>query len=184
VDGGTAYVTGCDALFRALRIADGKELFRISSGAYTGASPALSNGRAYYGTFENEVIAVDLGSRKVLWRYKPERQFPFYSSAAVAGGKVVLGGRDKVVHALDAATGKAAWTFTTRARVDSSPAVAGGKVCVGSGDGRIYVLDLARGTKLEEFDAASPVSASPAVADGRIVLGTQDGQVLAFGAKG
>ena len=76
---------------------------------------------------------------------EPERQFPFYSSAALAGGRVIVGGRDKLVHAIDAATGKAAWTFTTRARVDSSPAVAGGRVYVGSSDGRLYVLDAAHG---------------------------------------
>lgn len=184
VDGGVAYVTGCDALLRALRIADGKELFHVSSGAYTGASPALQGGRAYYGTFENEVLAVDLGARKVLWRYRhPDRQFPFYSSAAVAAGKVVLGGRDKLVHGLDAATGKAAWTFATRGRVDGSPVIAGDKVCVASGDGRVYVLDLATGAKREEFDTGSPISTSPAVATARIVIGTQDGQVIAFGPR-
>jgi outer membrane protein assembly factor BamB len=184
VDGGLVYVTGCDAFLRALRVADGKEMFRVASGAYTGASPALSNGRAFYGTFENEVIAVDLTGRKVVWRYRPERQFPFYSSAAVAAGRVVVGGRDKLIHALDAATGKAAWTFATRARVDSSPLIAGGKVCVASGDGRVYVLDLAKGAKLEEHDAGSPISASPALAAGRLVIGTQDGQVIAFGPPG
>jgi outer membrane protein assembly factor BamB len=184
VEAGLAYVTGCDALLRALRVADGKEIFHVASGAYTGASPALSNGRAFYGTFENEVIAVDLGARQVVWRYRPERQFPFYSSAAVAAGKVVVGGRDKLVHALHAATGKAAWTFATRARVDSSPLIADGKVCVASGDGRVYVLDLAHGAKLEEYDAGSPISASPALAEGRLVIGTQDGQVIAFGPPG
>jgi outer membrane protein assembly factor BamB len=184
VDGGLAYVTGCDAFLRALRVEDGKEMFRVSSGAYTGASPALSNGRAFYGTFENEVIAVDLGARTVAWRYRPARQFPFYSSAAVAAGKVVVGGRDKLVHALDAATGKAAWTFATRARVDSSPVIAAGRVCAASGDGRVYVLDLRNGAQLEEYDAGSPISASPALAGGRLVVGTQDGQVIAFGPPG
>jgi outer membrane protein assembly factor BamB len=127
------------------------------------------------------VIALDPAAHQVVWRYRPERPFPFYSSAALAAGKVVVGGRDKLVHALDAATGKVVWTFPTRARVDSSPAVAAGKVCVGSGDGRVYVLDLAAGTRLEEFDAGSPITASPAVAEGWIVLGTQDGQVIGFG---
>ena len=78
----------------------------------------------------------------MLWRYSnPDRKFPFYSSASVVGGRVVLGGRDKIVHAIDAATGKKAWTFETRARIDASPAVAGGRVYIGSGDGRFYVLD-------------------------------------------
>jgi outer membrane protein assembly factor BamB len=51
-------------------------------------------------------MALDLQSKKLLWRYTPkDRQFPLYSSAAIADGKVVLGGRDKMVHALEARTG-------------------------------------------------------------------------------
>ena len=47
----------------------------------------------------------------MLWRYKhPDRSFPFYSSAALSGPAHRLGGRDKLVHAIDRQTGKAAWT--------------------------------------------------------------------------
>jgi outer membrane protein assembly factor BamB len=128
------------------------------------------------------VVGLDLKTRAVSWRYShPDRHFPFYSSAAVANGLVVLGGRDKMVHGIEAASGKARWTFATRARVDSSPVIAGGRVYVGSSDGRFYVLDLAKGEKLWEFDMGGPVSASPAVAAGRIVIGSQDGRVICFG---
>src|SRR6478609_3535130 len=99
VVGGIAYVTGCDEILRGIRVSDGKEVLNVSSGAYTGASPLILEGRAYYGTYDNEVLAVDLKTRKVLWRYKrPDRSFPFYSSAALAGSRIVLGGRDKLVH--------------------------------------------------------------------------------------
>ena len=51
------------------------------------------------------------------WRYEhPEsRKFPYYSSAAVGAKVVVVGGRDKLVHALDPATGKELWSFETPA---------------------------------------------------------------------
>ena len=181
ISNGLAFIAGCDELFRAIRIADGKEVFHVSSGAYTGASPALLGGSAFYGTFDNEVLGVSLADRKISWRYQhPERQFPFYSSAAVTSSRVVLGGRDKLVHGLTLA-GKAAWTFATRARVESSPAIAGGRVFVGSNDGRFYVLNLTTGAKLWEFDTGAPLSASPAIANGRIVIGSQDGRLYCFG---
>jgi outer membrane protein assembly factor BamB len=85
------------------------------------------------------------------------------------------------VHAIEAASGKAAWNFVTRARVDSSPAVAGGRVYVGSSDGRLYVLDLASGQKQWEFDTGAAVTASPAIAAGRVVVGAQDGRLYCFG---
>jgi outer membrane protein assembly factor BamB len=81
---GVAYIAGCDEILRGIRIADGKEILTLSSGAYTGASPAVAGGVAYYGTYENEFLAVDLKARKRMWTYKhAERNFPFYSSAAL-----------------------------------------------------------------------------------------------------
>lgn len=178
---GIAFIAGCDELFRAIRIADGKEVFNVSSGAYTGASPALRDGMAFYGTFDNEVLSVNLAQKQIAWRYEhPARHFPFYSSAAVTNDRVVLGGRDKMVHGLSLA-GKGLWTFATRARVESSPAIADGRVFVGSNDGRFYVLNLTNGAKLWEFDAGAPLSASPAIANGRVVIGTQDGRLYCFG---
>ncbi len=178
---GIAFIAGCDELFRAIRVSNGKEVFNVSSGAYTGASPALRDGSAFYGTFDNEVLEVNLTERKIAWRYEhPERKFPFYSSAAVTSTRVVIGGRDKLVHGLTM-DGKAAWTFATRARVESSPAIAGGRVFVGSNDGRFYVLGLNDGAKLWEFNAGAPLSASPAIANGRIVIGSQDGRLYCFG---
>jgi outer membrane protein assembly factor BamB len=179
---GLAFIAGCDSVFRAIRITDGREMYQISSGAYTGASPVVTGDRAYFGTFENEVLGLDLKSRKILWHFSdPDRQFPFYSSAALFESKVILGGRDKMIRALDATTGKPMWTFTARARVDSSPVVAGGRVYIGSSDNRLYVLDAASGRKLWEFDTGAAVTSSPAVAAGRVVIGTQDGTVYVFG---
>jgi len=181
VSNGMAFIAGCDEVFRAIRISDGKEMFTVSSGSYTGASPAVRLGNAYYGTFDNEVLGVSLTQHKITWRYQhPTRKFPFYSSAAVTQDRVVVGGRDKMVHGLNLA-GKNVWTFATRARVESSPAVAGGKVFVGSNDGRFYVLSLSNGNKLWEFTAGAPLSASPAIANGRIVIGSQDGKLYCFG---
>src|SRR5438132_751347 len=119
----------CDEVFRGIRIADGKEVLEFPSGGYTGASPALVGQSAYYGTFNNEVVDADVRRKRLVWRYEhPDRHFPFYSSAAAAADRIVIGGRDKFVHCLDARTGKAIWTFATGARVDSSPAIAGNRV--------------------------------------------------------
>ncbi len=179
---GVAYIAGCDEILRAIRVSDGHELFAVSSGAYTGASAAILNGHAYYGTYENEVLAVNLKSKQIVWRYKhPERNFPFYSSASLSGGRLFVGGRDKMIHALDMKTGKSAWTFMTRARVDSSPVVVGGRVYIGSGDGKLYVLDAATGKSVQQFEAGGPLAASPAVASGRLVIGSSDGKLFCLG---
>ena len=183
---GIVYIAGCDERFRAVRAADGKVIYEIPLGAYTGASTAIDGDRAFVGTFDADVFALDLKTRKVAWTYRdPERQFPYYSSAALdttpRGTRIIVGGRDKAIHAIDAASGKTAWKFVTRARVDSSPALAGGRVYIGSSDGKLYVLDAATGKKAWEFDAGDAITASPAVAAGRVVVGAQDGRIYCFG---
>jgi eukaryotic-like serine/threonine-protein kinase len=179
---GVAYIAGCDEIFRGIRVSDGREVLRMPGIGNTASSPALAGNSAYFGNFSNEVLSLNLRTRRRAWVYMHrQRQFPFYSSPAFAQGRIVLGGRDKMVHCINAITGKAVWTFTTRARVESSPAVAGGRVYVGSNDGRFYVLDLAKGTKLWEFNAGGAVSASPAIASGRIVIGDQNGKLYCFG---
>lgn len=176
------FIAGCDAVFRAVRIANGTQAYEINIGAYVGASPVVEGTRAYFGTYENEVVALDLARRRVLWRYSdPARQFPFYSSAALDQGRVIIGGRDKYVYSLDTATGKPAWSFGTRARVDSSPVVAGGRVYVGSSDGTLYGLDERTGSRLWTFDAGDAITASPAIAEGRLVVGARNGVVYCFG---
>ena len=119
VAAGLAYISGCDGVLRGIRVADGKEMVQIKTGSYTGASPALAGDGAYFGTFDNVVLAFNLKSKKPLWQYEnPAKPFPFYSSAAIVSGKVILGGRDKSVHCLDAKTGKELWNFATKFTLD------------------------------------------------------------------
>jgi outer membrane protein assembly factor BamB len=182
VHNGVIYVGGCDEQFRAVRVSDGKTLFALPIGSNMGASSAIEGERAYVGTYGADVFAIDLRARKVAWSYRdPDREFPYYSSPAIADGRVIIGGRDKAVHALDAASGRSAWKFVTRARVDSSPVVAGGRVFVGSSDGKLYVLDAASGRKRWEFEAGDAITASPAIAAGRVVVGATDGRIYCFG---
>jgi outer membrane protein assembly factor BamB len=183
IDNGLVYVSGCDETLRAIDASSGKQISAVSLGAYSGASAAVHDRHAYVGTFGNEVLGIDLRAGAIQWVYKhPSRSFPFYSSAAVTATRVVLGGRDKVVHCLDRSTGKAVWTYTTRARIDSSPLITANRVFVGSSDGLLYELDLETGKKNWEFTAGAPLSASPAAAGGFLVIGSQDGILYCFGS--
>jgi len=175
---------GCDGYLRVVRARDGAEIKKLELGAYVGASPAVDGGRAFVGTFENEVLGIDLQTPKIIWRYEhPERKFPYYSSAAVSGSVVVVGGRDKMVHALDAATGRSLWIMSARAKVDSSPVIVGERVFTATTGGDIMALNLATGELVWQFETGSSITASPAVAAGRLLIGTTDGVMYAFGGK-
>jgi outer membrane protein assembly factor BamB len=182
-DGGVIYISGCDEYLRAIDATTGRQRFAVSLGSNAGASAAVQDGMAYVGTFGNEVLGIDLKRRGVKWTYHhPTRSFPFYSSAALATDRIVVGGRDKMVHCLSRSTGHVAWPFLTRARVESSSLVSGNRVFVGSNDGTLYELDLMTGKKVWQFTAGAPLPASPAAAGGVLVIGSEDGAVYCFGS--
>ena len=183
VGGGAGGVTafgGCDGLVHVVRLADGSKVAEIEAGAYIIGSAAILGGYAYVGHYENEFLAIDLRKGEVAWRYR-DRNFPYEGSPAVTADRVVFGGRDKRVHCVERATGKAVWTFATRGRVTSSPVVAGDKVVVGSDDGRVYLLSLADGQERWSYEIGQPVQGSPAVVEGRFVIGADDGTLYCFG---
>ena len=165
-------------------LADGAIVREIELGGYVGASPAIHSGRAFVGTFENQVLAVDLEQGKVAWTYEnPVRKFPYLSSAATDGKLVVVGGRDKQLHTIDAATGEAVWTRSIGAKIDSSPVIVGKRVFVGAASGEILAFGLKSGDPLWSFDTGAPVTASPGVSAGKLLIGTAEGQLFCFGAK-
>jgi outer membrane protein assembly factor BamB len=96
------------------------------------------------------------------------------SSVVVAGGKVFVAAVDRhAVHALDAGSGKQAWSFTAGGRIDSPPTIWQGRVIFGSADGWVYCLRADDGrliwrfqggpadrrlTAYEQLESAWPVS--------------------------
>ena len=78
------------------------------------------------------------------------------SSPVVAGGKLFVASVDThTVHALDANTGKSAWSFTAGGRVDSSPTIWQGRAIFGSADGYVYCLAAADGKLIWRYRAAA-----------------------------
>ncbi len=83
------------------------------------------------------------------------------SPPVVACGRVYVAAKDQhTVHAMDASTGEAAWSFTTGGRVDSPPTLFGGgasgrPLCLfGSADGYLYCVTADHGELVWRFRAA------------------------------
>jgi outer membrane protein assembly factor BamB len=185
VAGDRTFVSGCDSTLHILDVAKGKELGAVELGGQTGASLAVWGEHLYIGTMTKQVLDVDWKKAEVVWKFEAARRpNDYYSSPAVTADLVLIGSRDKRLHALERATGKEKWSVLTRAHVDSSPVVVGDRVFVGSLDGTLYVIDLAQGTVRNKFDLGKKgIIASPAVAENCLVIGTLDNEVVCLGAK-
>jgi outer membrane protein assembly factor BamB len=171
---------GCDSFIHVLQLTDGKELRQIESDAYIASSVAILGDRGYVGNYGNIVLAFDPKAGKVTWKFR-DRNFAYFSSAAVTPERVVIGCRDKALHCLERATGNSVWTFPTRGEVNSSPVICGDAIVVGSDDGRLYCVTLSDGKQRWAYDIGAPVTASPAAADGLIIVGAEDGTLYAIG---
>jgi len=77
------------------------------------------------------------------------------SSVVIAGGKLFVASVDThTVHALDASSGKALWSYTAGGRVDSPPTIYQGRVLFGSADGWVYSLRASDGALIWRFRVA------------------------------
>lgn len=181
---GVAFFTGCDARLLALSLKDGSERFAVELGGLAPGSPTLLDDRVIAATGEGTVLAYSPDGKKQLWKYEEvdEQSAMFYSSPAAAEGIVVLGCRDRQVHAIHADSGKRAWAFKTRGEVDATAVISDGRVYVPSKDKFLYVLDLKSGKELWKFQAKRGVTAGPAIGGGVVVFGDTAGNVFCLEA--
>jgi alcohol dehydrogenase (cytochrome c) len=120
------------------------------------AAPIVNNGVMFVSTPNNQVMAMDVKSGNLLWRYKRPR--PTGSSVAhdtsrgvaLYGDKVYFAAGEAVIVALDAKTGREVWTTAVADNasgyyISLAPLVAGGKVMVGTSGGEFGVRGFVAG---------------------------------------
>ena len=155
------------------------------------SSPAVVNGKVYFGSGDGNIYAVSADTGIELW--KVQTKDVVHASPAVANNTVYIGSWDSTLYALNADTGDEKWTFQAgqdntihnQVGFQSSPAVADGVVYVGCRDGHVYALDAANGRKKWDYNTnKSWVNGTPAVRDGVVYVGTSDSsRFIAIDAK-
>lgn len=169
----------------ALTAKRGKELWSTGvAGAIKGA-PAYENGILFVGDYGGAMTAVHAKTGEIKWQTQalgPGLGQPgsFYSTPAVAFGRVYIGNNDSRVYSFDAETGDLAWTYSTGDYVYSGPTVAkvpGTRptVYIGSFDGNVYALDAKSGEARWTFDMGGRVIGSLSVIGRTVYAATFDG---------
>jgi len=155
------------------------------------SSPAVANGKVYFGSGDGGVYAVNAETGTVEWKFSTKDVV--HASPAIVDNVVYIGSWDSNLYAIDAETGQQKWAF--QAGVDntihnqvgfqSSPSVVDGVVYVGCRDGHVYAIDAASGHKKWDYPTSkSWVNGTPAVRDGVVYVGTSDSaRFMALDAK-
>jgi outer membrane protein assembly factor BamB len=179
VDGRFLVFGGCDAQLHVVNLADGSLVHKITTSAQIPASIATFGTMAFCGNYANETVAFDVVGAKVAWVYQ-DRALPFFSSPAINEQLVLIGSRDKHLHAIKRTSGELAWKFKTGGRVEGSPVVFTDGVIFGSTDGRLYAADLDNGAELWQLDLGEALVASPAFGNHQIIVSGEKGSVFAI----
>jgi alcohol dehydrogenase (cytochrome c) len=110
------------------------------------SAPIVNNGVMFVSTPNNQVLAIDVQTGNLLWRYKRPRpadaRVPHETSRGVAlwGDKVLFAAGEAVLVSIDARTGQEVWATKVADNksgyyITLAPLVAGGKVMVGASGG-------------------------------------------------
>ena len=114
------------------------------------AAPIVNNGVMFVSTPNNQVLAIDVKTGNLLWRYRRPRPtgalVPHETNRGVAlyGDRVYVAAGEAVLVALDAKTGKEVWTTEVADNksgyyITLAPLIAGGKIMVGASGGEFGI---------------------------------------------
>jgi outer membrane protein assembly factor BamB len=144
-----------DGNLYALSTRNGNVRWTTGLGGPVKAAPAYYGGVLYVGDYGGYMNAVRADDGKLLWQSDSLGQGfgtsgAFYSTPAVAFGRVYAGNNDTRVYSFDRHDGTIAWTYSTGGYAYSAPAVArtshtGPTVYIGSFDGNVYALNAKNG---------------------------------------
>jgi outer membrane protein assembly factor BamB len=119
------------------------------------SAPAYYRGTLYVGDYGGSMNAVDAKTGKIRWQTASlgsgfGTSGAFYSTPAVAFGRVYAGNNDNRVYSFDRRDGTLAWSYSTGGYAYSGPTVSTTRhapptVYIGSFDGNVYALDAKDG---------------------------------------
>src|SRR5688572_17934573 len=89
-----------------------KVLWTYEAGDIIQSSAAIADGVVYVGVGNGDLIAIDLASGKLRWKYSTQHLLG-ESSPAIGRDLVYIGDLDGFLHAVSTRDGKALWTFKT-----------------------------------------------------------------------
>ena len=192
--GNTLYF-GCESgQLLALSTRNGNVRWATTLGGPVKSAPAYRNGVLYVGDYGGYMNAVSAASGKLIWQSGSlgpgfAASGEFYSTPAVAFGRVYAGNNDGRVYSYDLKNGALAWTHSTGGYVYSGPTVASTPttpptVYVGSFDGNIYALNARNGeTRWQRSAGGQVVGSLSAIGNIVYVAEFTDGSTNGFDMK-
>ena len=191
-DSGRVYVSNGFGDLHALADATGAIEWTTKLGAPSRAAPAISAGRVFAVTRNNEIIAVDADSGEVLWREQGLEQI-----AGILGGAAPAANESAVIapfssgelNAYAAGSGRVGWiddltgtrsssALSVLNDIASDPVISDGTVFAASQSGRFAAVDIQSGERLWTRNIGG--MQAPYVAGNAVFFVSGQGTLVAF----
>jgi len=182
IDSTTAYValSNTRESLAAYDFVSGKVRWKRNYGDLE-ASPLLYNHRLYVGNTSGVFVCVDPGTGEQIWKFElpaNRRMSGVRSSAAAESSRIVFGGEDGFLYALQADSGSLCWKYDTGSPVTATPLITAGMAFAGNRRGIVTAIGCATGKLIWRFDAGAPVFANPVRAGDLTLVATIAGRVI------
>jgi outer membrane protein assembly factor BamB len=180
------YLPGMDHLLYSIDAQTGELNWQTSElGGSLVGTPAFGSGVLYFGTFNNELLALNANNGQVIWKV-PTQDW-------VWGGPILLdnvlyfGDLSGAFYALNIEDGSVKWQQQADGAITQSPLLSDEKIYFTTAAGSVYALDL-NGTTLWTKNLGEKVKLfTTPVRAGDLILVAQtgaDGLLVAFDAQG
>jgi outer membrane protein assembly factor BamB len=179
IGNGKVFIGSNDGHLYAFDLKSGSNLWRFKTEGAVESSPLLLENTVYVGSTDGALYAIGADGKQV-WKYMTGDKVlasPNYWKGK-DGTRIIIGGYDYKLHAVDAATGKSNWVYETGNYINGSPAVFDGKTVFGGCDALLHVLSLVDGKKVKEVEAGAYIAASVAITGNRAYVGHYENEFL------
>lgn len=196
-DGDRVYAASADGEVVALRVRNGKVIWKKELDLPLSGGVGLGDGRLLLGSAEGDVLALEPETGEELWRARLTGEV--LAPPKGDGDMVVVQTYDGHIVALDAATGEQRWSYAATVprltlRGTGTPRVVGRMVIAGLANGRVIALDQESGALRweqrvsvpqgsTEIERLSDVDGNLLIENGRVYAVGYQGKVMAIDAR-
>jgi outer membrane protein assembly factor BamB len=150
----------------------------IPGGGITGIGTTYGDGMVFTGSFENQQLALNASTGKILWDTLTKG--PMIFDGAYSDGRYFQGGTDdNTLYCFNAANGQILWTYTPPSDPNgyftTGPALAYGNVYEMNKDGYLYAINQATGNLVWKYkgpDSMLVWPGMPTIADSKVYVTT------------
>ncbi len=167
----------------ALKMKNGEKLWNYPTSGIIHSSPALYNGKLYFGCWNKKLYALDALNGNKLWEFPTGDGIP--SSPSVIDSFVFIGSRDANVYAVHANTGQQLWSRSfSGSWMPSSFAMYNDTLFTGSSDAqKFFALNKNNGQVLYSVSLPCYAFSTPAYSNGTVFIGCMNGSLFSIDTK-